>query len=264
MTQTSEFLIEEDDLEWLRENFPDLTYKEGNPGKISGILAFGMEYIPDKKRIDLYQFSKKSKSRNNLIHDKYEIEINLEKTRDSIWPQVYETGKRIPRKQDFHCYGDGNLCLTTSFEEVIYSQNGFNLREFMTKVVVPHFYSQSFHEKYDHWPWGEYSHGVLGLLESFANIEKHITFYKKLDVLYKICHQSSLLDHYLNSKTNPYSVICPCGSLRPFSECHSEAFKGYQVLKKFWNDVLLNHIDRQLAQNYLDPTNILMIQGWRQ
>lgn len=262
MTAQNEYVIEEEDLTWLQENFPGLTYAEGSPGKISGTLAFGMEYYPETKGFQVFEFDS-SKSRGNLIHDTYEIEIDLKKRSDSIWPTVYETGKRIPRSSDYHCYPDGQLCLTTYLVETTYLQNGFSLPEFIIRVVVPSFYEQSFRGKYDKWPWGEYSHGVLGLLESFENVHTRASFYKKLDLFAKVCISSRLINIYLNKDTNPYTSLCPCGSLRDFRDCHAEAFRGYIKLKEFLAEITSNEIDRQLAKSYLDPDNIIMIQGWR-
>lgn len=262
MPKHNEFPIEDIDLRWLGENFPGLNYVENKPSNISGELNFGMEYYPDKKSFDVFQFKESAKSKKNLIYDTYQIEIDLKKTAKSLWPKVFETGKRVPREADFHCYADGHLCLTTFLEEAVYSRDGFKLEKFITNIVVPAFYEQSYYEKYGRWPWGEYSHGVIGLLESFSKVNKEISFYKKLDVLYKVCG-SRMLDTYLNKNVNPYSILCPCGSFRNFYECHKEGFKGYLKLREFRDDVFLNPINLQLARSYFDPTNILMIQGWR-
>lgn len=263
MTKTYEFLIEDEDLEWLQENFPELTYVRSRPSTISGMLAFGMEYYPAMKSFDVLQFSETAKSKDNLIYDSYKIEIELQKSMGTIWPKVFETGNRIPRMADYHCYPDGLLCLTTPFEEAIYSKDGFNLKEFLTNIVVPSLYEQSYYQKYGEWPWGEYSHGVNGLLESFGNNYKELSFYQKLDALYKIS-QEKLLDIYLNRNDNPYSLLCPCGSCKKFQACHIKAFKGYLMLKRFRDNVIQNPTSRQLAVTYFDPKNIIMIQGWRQ
>lgn len=227
-------IITKDDRTWLIENYPDLHF---DPEKtvISGKLCFSMHH--SNKRIG-YVINPDSSFKNKdgiIIEDIYEIEINL--SSDEFLPIVKEIGGRILKSkekwgidklEDLHIYPDGTLCLCVTTEEESRMPNGFNLKDFFENLLIPFFYYQSFFERYGQEPWKGYSHGDLGILESYLHQKNpspemiRSFFYSLSDGLKKCL---------INNVRFKGQEFCLCQSKRKFRKCHRDAFLGYNKLR---------------------------------
>ncbi len=81
-------------------------------------------------------------------------------------PIVYDYSNTIPRKDVFHCYKNGILCLEHPVN--IYSKFQCNktLLYFVEKFVIPFYYNYHYKVKYGKYPYGDYSHHTMGTIEA--------------------------------------------------------------------------------------------------
>lgn len=148
--------LNEQDRVWLAERYPNLKISDSNSAIISGVLQFDMIYEPLNER----------------IQDQYVIEIEMSPGPTSSLPKVKETATRIPKTADRHINPNDEICcLCSSFLEEKWFPDGFKIDIFFETVLIPYFFGQTYFEKYQKWPWGEYSHGLMGLLESYLEIQ---------------------------------------------------------------------------------------------
>jgi hypothetical protein len=227
-------IITKDDETWLVENYPGLHF-DRNKLVISGKLCFSMYY--SDKGIG-YVINPDSSFENKdgvIIQDVYEIKIDL--SSDEFLPIVREIGGRILKSkekwgidklEDLHIYPDGTLCLCVTTEEETRMPNGFNLKDFFENLLIPFFYYQSFFERYGKEPWKGYSHGDLGILESYLrqknpSPELITLFFDSLSDRFQRC-----LVNHIRFKGHE---LCICQSNRKFKKCHKDALLGYNKLK---------------------------------
>ena len=144
----------------LEKDFPNLLYVENNlvKGEINICAVYDGEkllYYPNKVVRKKYE--------NTFVEDCYEIYINL------LDGKVFETGRKIPKKPDFHINPDDSCCLGL-FE----NPRPKTLLDFIRNYILPFFVWQAYYKKYEEKPpWGEYSHGQAGIIE-FENDKKNI------------------------------------------------------------------------------------------
>lgn len=235
------FDIASEEINWLRENYSELTFFPGTPPLVNGTFNFDAQY---KDEVNKKEYPR--------IKDAYDIEIVFSNIPPSSLPQVKETGGRIKKVKenfalaslaDVHMYPNGNLCLCTYPEEKQKFANGFNLKDFFEKLLIPYFYAQSYYEKEKTWIWGERSHGVLGLLESYLenrqNGENYSLTEEYLDDLKQLVGSEPFLAALKKNKIVGH-WLCFCNSKLQFRNCHTEAFRGLWNLKE---DIKKNSID---------------------
>ena len=234
--------VTEKDRQWVQNRFPDLDFQEGPPLALHGNLEFDMLYDLTKKQY-VINLDKETQYRGERIRDSYDIEIQFKTSEFSSLPQVYERGGRIDkaatdRKVDrieLHINPNGAACLCLKFQEHQYLPNGFNLPDYFHNLVIPFFYAQSYFEKYDKWPWGEYSHGDLGYLEGYGENSESppVKIVLEFIALCKRCERWSLYQKLLQKKgrLKPHHYLCFCDSGRKIRKCHPKVFKGLMKLK---------------------------------
>lgn len=201
---------------WIQNEYPNIKI---SPNKLSGEICFQRTY-------------------NNItILDSFNIEIFLSHNEQSILPKVKCLDNKIENIAKFlnlkmdqlHTNPDGSFCLTVYPKEKSFFTNGqFNIQEFFINLLEPYLYWICYYEKYNQAPWGEYSHGSLGIFEFFA--EENLDFRK----IYKILKMNNIslrkiLSLYRQSK-------CICGEKKSKVEskirkCHNKAWNGIVKIK---------------------------------
>jgi len=210
----------EQDREWLRSKYSKLEPINSKPVRITGVLEFDMLYEPLNKR----------------IQDHYSVEIIMAPSDTSSLPQVKETGNRIPKEARRHINPVGQTCcLGSSFLEEKWFPNGFQFSIFIEEVVIPHFYAQSYFEKYKKWPWGELDHGLMGLLESYPEIEGEMSRDKLKKILISLSKHKEwtmCLEYLKRASDVKGHWGCVHDPKMKFRLCHPMAFRGLSKLKK--------------------------------
>lgn len=239
-----ELVISEDDERWLNANYPELKIGKDNvdyPPAIKGLIKFDMVFYHEDEPYVINPGPEHFAS-GYRIQDEYQIEIVLKSSEHSNLPQVFERGGRLEsvvvdrdlKLTDLHINPEGVACLCLSIEEENYLPNGFTLQEFFNSLVIPFFYAQSYFEKNNSWPWGQYGHGSIGIFEWCSN-QSNITEDKVRELLDRL---KRLTDW---KKVQPYLDVkkkvkghydCLCGSKRKFRNCHEEALYGMRKMKQ--------------------------------
>lgn len=232
--------LSDEDIEWVEENYPKLSVAQGEDSiiTISGRLPFDMLYEAD---LETYHINPNPEiiqlAEGVRIQDEFEIQIEFGAT---YLPQVFETGGRIERNvqdkkmslSDLHVNGDGSACLCVKTEEKLRLPESANLSNFFYDLLIPFFYAQSYFEKKYTWPWGQYDHGVFGLLEWYADnpIEDRGEFTRFLDLLSAQAHWHKIKMMMTRKKGAKGHLPCICGSRQKIRECHQYAWRGIKNL----------------------------------
>ncbi len=186
--------------------------------------------------------------RDYRIIDNYEISIAVPATYPDRLPHVSELGGRVvaaAKKHskdvlDAHWSSQNGACLCVKQEEKIKFPSGSDMVFFIENLVIPYFYGLSYFEEYGRWPWREYSHGCLGLLEFHAEdvADKTAEMIQELAVSFRNdAKWEKYRDHLLKPKPKR---LCPCGSGKTFPDCHRGAWNGLIALR---GDLRLLNLD---------------------
>lgn len=125
---------------------------------------------------------------------------------------------------------DGSACVCVRQEENERFPPGASLLTFIERLVVPYLFGLSYADEFGKWPWGEYSHGELGLLEFYADRLGHGTKEEFKKVLSSLKNSSGWADYRRQLKNPSSKKLCVCGSEMAFGKCHRRAWRG---LKNF-------------------------------
>ncbi len=189
---------------------------------------FGIAEKNDKKflRGELHIIDK-----NDEHWESYELEIKHHPDFPKRFPKVYEISNKIPKISDWHIYDDQSCCIDVLPSEIIKCKDGLSLYEFIEKELFPYFFNQTHRRVKGYYVGGEYSHGLLGVYEFYAdrlktgdNIRKTLT-----------------LMTFIATQPRPNrSNRCFCGSGELFRHCHR---KAYDELKHLGKDFLIIEIN---------------------
>lgn len=229
--------ISEEDFIWLNENYPSLSIQtEKGRNVLEGTLEFTVCY--DKKTSNYIINPVECADDKYLISDKYKIRIIIDQNSEKF-PKVKEIGNRIisfANKNnidliDLHTYEDSTCCLLGPLDE----REITNIRDLLDRAILQFFYDESFYEKYRKWPRGQYSHGILGIIENYydQNPTNNISICDDCIILLKKHKDLSRIEKILKSKTQIKSHHqCLCGSGNKYRDCHKKVFKGLWNLQK--------------------------------
>ena len=197
----------------LLQKFPDLRLGPVSDStiKITGLLRFtaevrGYESITDEFHILL------------TVAPNYPKEI----------PLVWEVAGRIPRT--FHKLEGDALCLGSPTRLRLKIMNSPPLLSFVEQCVVPYLYGYCLHERGRPLPFGELSHGVLGLHEDLAAL---LGVRKDADIR-QFAKLLSMRKRHANKQP------CPCGSDLRVGRCHHNRLNALRrSLGRHWFSTLL-------------------------
>lgn len=231
--------LSEEDKFWLRKNFPGLCIKL-NKNKfyyIEGSLEINACYNPKSKEFIIFP-NESQKEHGKYIYDHYSVKIINED--GSFISKVYELDGRLQNVasmknmpiHDLHVNPSGNVCLCPRTLEKIKLPRKYSFNNFICELIIPFFYFQSFFEKYNYWPWNAYSHGDMGILETyfkFAPSQKNNPEFL-LDTFNSLQPEIKALIKDKSVKITR-QALCLCGTKQKFRSCHHKAWKGLKQLK---------------------------------
>lgn len=213
---TKGYIFSENEIVFVRSKFPKLTLVSESVWE--GVVDIDAAY------------------ENIHIVDTFKVRIGVFQNFPSELPIVNEIGGRIKIIADKYGITDyrdlhinprtDTICLCVKQEEKIKVPPGSTFVDFLNNLVVPYFFGLSYYEKNRVWPWGEYSHGGLGLLEYYSdnkvplssNDLEQLTFNLRRDQLWQL-YSKRLRDSGLSKR-------CVCGSESSFISCHAKAADG--------------------------------------
>ena len=133
-------------------------------------------------------------------------------------PEVYETGGRIPRVADRHVFEDSGACCLGVWEEWLLRAARHAPAAFLTGPLHDFFLSQCWYESTGEWPFGDRSHGRLGILEAYCEILGIDLDLGKARAYLRLLSKRSIKGH----------TKCPCASGRRLRDCHREKLEALQ------------------------------------
>ncbi|HZE59012.1 MAG TPA: SEC-C metal-binding domain-containing protein [Burkholderiales bacterium] len=96
----------------------------------------------------------------------------------------------------------------------------------MDNLVVPYLYGLSYFDKFTAWPWGEYSHGGLGLLEFYCDAPEQSAA-RYAEIIGTLQSYKDIWPWIRKQLRKPNAKTqCICGSGAPFGKCHAAAWRG--------------------------------------
>jgi hypothetical protein len=177
----------------LLRNYPGLRLSSVTAShvKMRGALLFSAQ-APDKEQIT----------------DEFQIAIAIPHEFPQEIPSVREIAGRIPGS--FHKLNDGSLCLGSPTRLRLALLGSDSIASFVERCVVPYLYGYSYFEKHRTMPFGELTHGTLGLCQDLAPLYGT----NHTDAVPQFVRLTSMKKRKANKKP------CPCGSQRRLGECH--------------------------------------------
>jgi hypothetical protein len=150
-----------------------------------------------------------------------------------LMPSLFETGGRtaaiatkhgIRDHRDLHRNpGTGTACLCVKPEEPRRFPKGSDLPHFIEELVVPYLFGLSHFEEYGKWPWPDYSHGTLGIVEYCADAPSDESIGSTVDLL----KQDASWRRLRRQIRKPSAMrMCLCGSGKPIWRCHKRVWAG--------------------------------------
>lgn len=172
------------------------------------------------------------------ITNKYSIQVFIPIDYPKVMPWVKEAGDKIQNYS--HKYTDDTLCLATETDIRVNLSPAFKLKDWMWNYVIPYFITHSYFQRFGVYPYGDRSHGTIGIIEYYKDIFD-------TDDLLKIY---SLLDFACGDKFYRGHLKCPCGSGVRIRKCHGKILRKLrepEVLESLKNDKF--HIDKAIEMS---------------
>jgi len=148
------------------------------------------------------------------LFDEYFLKIVIPPDYPGELPKVYSDVNSFPLGFE-HYYHDGELCLGVENDILDRFEDNPELLFFVESIVISYFYSASYFKRYGDYPYGDRSHGVLGVLEYYFERFK----IDNINALF------GLLESITQKKYRGH-INCPCGSGIIGRKCH-----GTEIIK---------------------------------
>jgi hypothetical protein len=222
-------MITKEDKLWLHSNYPTLIITDET---ISGTIVFEATYNPEINKFLLLSGENTDTIGGIRLRIKFQVTLQdrIDKSNSSL-PALAVLG--IDPIPDRHfIQKDKTACLCSPFEEGEFLLPTFNFIFFFEELVIPFLYSQEYFSQYQKWPWQDYSHGALGLLESYYRCADPTN---ALDCLQRVSREFSVFPKIrkaLSSENAPkghHPCICP--KEVKVRKCHRIAWLGLNMLR---------------------------------
>lgn len=227
-TKHGRIILKPEDIRWLRQRHPKLTILNNNI--IQGKFNFRWFYFFEQKKVS--------------IKGEYFLEINLNRKKNSILPNVKETNNDFEKiseelnmnLNDLHINNDQTFCLALHQREKDYFLNSkFSLEIFFEKLLEPFLYWISFYKKYKKPPWPGYEHFGQGEIEYLIEeLKKEDEIDDSVKDVLKYENDKKSEELLKTLKLIKGHHKCLCGSQKIIRKCHKIFRKCPKILKYFW------------------------------
>ena len=231
-------MLTEQDKQWFRQYCRNFTLSHN---KISGELNFTATY--NKETGDFLIIHEDSTDYVGGLHLNGKFKIRIEEREEKLLsklPALYVDGVEPIADRHFG-QRDKSACLCSPLEEESFLVPKFEFKKYFEQLVIPFLYGQVFYTTEKHWPWDEFKHGGIGLLQSYEQTCNNSTSpfvenflnYLKQDARWPAYKKILIL-------TRPSRQACPCGTGKKLRDCHPEAIKGLAKLKADISNLNIN------------------------
>jgi hypothetical protein len=222
-------MLTSEDVKWLSDDYPSLKYADG---KVSGTLEFIAAYNKDSNRFLNIKNGITDEVGGLRLSGKFVVSIEERaETPYSKLPALYIEGiDPIPARHFNRT--DNSACLGTPLEEEEFLEPNFSFQKYLEELVIPFLYGQVYYSANQSWPWFDYDHGGIGLIQSFCKIHQEFdepSITGLLSYLKKDAHWSLFKE--ILTLPRPSKRLCPCGLANKLRDCHPEIMDGMNKLK---------------------------------
>lgn len=175
-----------------------------------------------------------------VIRDRFEIRVTKANPASDRVPALYEIGGRtnaiaakwrIRDTRDLHRNPvNGTACICVKQEEKDRFPVGSDLVFFIDGLARDYLYGLAFYDRHGRWPWGERSHGPLGILEFYADNAAPLTSKDIEAVVPDLLKDKNWLEFDQQLRRPKGQAACLCGSGQPLYRCHPTVLRGLQQL----------------------------------
>lgn len=239
------------DKKWLSEVYPDL---KPNEDGISGHIEFSATYNQNSGQFFLAEKGIKKVTTEISLNGNFRINIK-ERTNNltSELPALYVEGVDTTADRHFN-QNDHSACLCSPLEEDEFLVPQFQFIPFFERLVIPFLYGQVFYSKEGKWPWPEYAHGAVGILESYTKIKDPDKIYDCLKQLARDSNTWPKIKTALLQKGNIKGGLpCFCKTGDHGRRCHPNALSGIRRLKDDIKNYGANSCIEELESVFENP-----------
>ena len=174
------------------------------------------------------------------VLDRYQVEIRIPQ-RPSEAPELREIGGRIPHLRDRHHInpGDGTICWGIP-ELWLLERPSESMVAFLDGPVRDYFLGQSLLAAGESLPFGEWDHGIDGLLDGYSQL-LGIEDRQRVEDYLRLLTVAELRGH----------LFCPCGSGERIRKCHRAEL--LEMRERISPDVARAAVDRLEVQRKALP-----------
>jgi hypothetical protein len=216
-------VLEKGEEERLRSDHPGLLR---TPDGVAGIIAFTATYDQLSNQFQVLPNGSVEAAGDTILSVRFAVRI--EERRDkriSSLPAVFVEG--VDPIEDRHFSRmDKSACLCSPLEEGEFPDPKFNLTYFIERLVVPFLYGQAFYTQHGRWPWTEYAHGSVGLLEAYVNVHNPA---RATDCLRLLAQDGNWPKVKTALQQKPHMkghTRCFCPKSDNIRRCHPRAWRG--------------------------------------
>lgn len=225
---------------WVKDNYPTLKITND---EISGVMGVHATYNPESRMfLDLDKTSVDDVGGIRLSGN-FSLAITERRASEkalSELPKVVIKG--ISAQPERHINPtDKSACLCSPLEESSYLYPTFQIGDFVKRLLIPFLYGQLFYESFKSWPWPDYGHGVIGILESYdylSDTTQAAACLQKLSA-YKDSQWTEIKRLLAQSGDIKGHSMCICQTKEKIRSCHTKALLGLRKLK---NDVKIQNL----------------------
>lgn len=221
-----------EEVEWIKKHYPSLILN-ADGRELSGRLNFLATFNKESGKFLILKNGGKNMIGGETLDCNYEITIKIRNDPHTVsnLPAVYTSEQEIKPSPERHFSFDKSACLCNVLEEESFVTKGYSFLLFLEELVIPFFYEQKFYDRYKKWPWGEYGHGNLGLLEYYSESRAQFGKDKIVELVRRLRSDVKWKEYgkYLNKRKPRRICLCPSGIY--FDKCHPEAWRGLQLLQ---------------------------------
>ena len=220
-------MLTEPNKTWLTENYPGLVL---GSVAISGQIQFCATYNEQLGQFLIIRKDTIDNVGGIRLDGNFQVRMcERTDTPFSRLPALHVHG--VDRTLDRHFnQSDQSACLCSPLEEDDYLKSELDLRRYVEELVIPFLYGQKFYDVHGSWPWLEYSHGPIGLLESYFKIADSSKARECWDRLARHPETHATMRAALKKGTIKGHVICFCARRDNIRRCHPIALRGIRLL----------------------------------
>lgn len=226
-------MLNDDDKAWLREAYPRLSPASD---EISGVVDFTGTYNGENDHFQVLYDDSDDEVGGLRLKGNFAIRLKPRtETSLSKLPALYVLDVKPIDDRHFSRV-DQSACLCSPFEEEEFLIGGLAFIPFFEQLIIPFLYGQVFFSQYRRWPWGEYAHGAVGLLEGYAEIRDPLRAeecWNKLKLDAKAWPDISSLLQQLSEISE--GMQCFCQRKDQMRRCHPKALDGLRQLRRHLN-----------------------------